>query len=120
MATAFDGHADAADLSAAGYVAAGGWWWAPGPVTTWAEPARFFLPVATTSATGVTATVELDPHALVEVADVDAFENRAEAEVDYQLLAAVRTSDANGVVALTLDDGRENSRARDGTGSGAW
>jgi RHS repeat-associated protein len=98
VAAAFDGHVAAADLTAAGYVLAGGWWWASGPVTAFAEAARFYQPVATTSAMGVTTTVELDQHALVPVAQQDQAGNRDQAEVDYLVMAAASTTDANGVV----------------------
>ena len=98
IAAAYDGNVDPTDLTSAGHQLADGWWWSPGPVTTWAETARFFLPLTTTSAMGVTSSVELDQHALIELSDQDAVGNRDEAAVDYHLLAADSITDTNGVI----------------------
>ena len=93
-----------ADLTAAGYIADPGGWWAPSG-TAHHDPARFFLPVRLVNPYGAETLLGYDRYATAATSSRDALGNTVSARLDYRTLLPDLVTDANGRSTQTATDG---------------
>ncbi|MET3948528.1 RHS repeat-associated protein [Arthrobacter sp. UYCu512] len=95
VARIYAARVNAAALTAAHYVAADGYWWARGPVAALLPAARFSLPEGSLEADGAQTAWVWDPAALSRLSFTDEVGNTTTADLDYQVMAPWRITDAN-------------------------